>query len=110
MSAPHLPEDPGVPNGIVIVAIAVSFSLVAAAALAVWIFYPDARHDQMPRIDAFPEPQLEIEPVARYAEYLAEERARLSGAEDRLPIDAAMARIVARGAVAFAPLPAEDRP
>ena len=109
MSPPPLPEDPGVPTGIVVTALAVSFATVAAVALAVWAIYPDARHDQMPRVDAVPEPGLEIEPVARFAAYQAEQRARLAGADGRLPIDAAMAQIAARGADAFAPLP-EDRP
>ena len=109
MSAPSLPEDPGVPTWIVVTALAVSFTTVAAVALTVWALYPDARHDQMSRVDAVPEPGLEIEPVARFAAYQADQRAQLAGASGRLPIDAAMAQIAARGADAFAPLP-EDRP
>ena len=64
----------------------------------------------MPRVDPFPAPALEIEPVTAYARYLAAERARLAGAGSRVPIEDAMARIAARGADAFGPVDAPAEP
>lgn len=49
-------------------------------------------------------PSLETRPVADFEAFDKRQRAELAGAGDRIPIAQAMARIVARGADAFAPV------
>lgn len=85
--------------------------LVAASLLLVDLFLgprAEARRESAPQ--SFPSPSLQTQPAGDLAQVQRRQTARLQGVADpehpgiRMPIEAAMARIVARGALAYAPL------
>jgi hypothetical protein len=80
--------------------LAALLGIAAFAALclaAVWLVYPEARQVRSPPPAHFAPPGLRTHPAADHrARVLAQER-RLAGADGRLPIGRAMARVVARG-------------
>ncbi len=110
MSDARTPEGAGVHTRTVALAAGGLFAIVALAAGAVWLLYPSVRAEPVPAVETFPAPGLEIQPVAAYAAYLAAQRARLAGADGRLPIERAMARVAARGPDAFGPAIAPATP
>ena len=104
MSGERAPESPGVENRVVALSVAGIFSAVPVAAVAVWLLYPSVHSEPIPAVDPFPAPSLEIHPVASYAAYLTAQRARLAGADGRIPIEEAMTRVAVRGADAYGPV------
>lgn len=87
-----------------------TFVFVLLVAMAIYLLFPGARPGEPAAMSAFPGPDLEVSPVADYRDWAAGQAALLAGAEGRVPVGDAMARIVARDDP-YAPLPLpEDAP
>ncbi len=90
-------EPSGVAVRPVLLAVGGLALLLVAAAAAVWWTFPSARSAPPLSTSAFPRPRIETRPVRDYIQWAENQRARLAGAEGWMPIEEAMARIVARG-------------
>ncbi|SFE02063.1 hypothetical protein [Roseivivax sediminis] len=100
-------RTPDFPVRWVLITIVAGFVLVGAVVGVITLTYGGARPSSFPQPSDLGAPRLETEPVANHEAWLARQRALLSGAEGRTPITEAMEAIAARGAEAYAPLPAE---
>ncbi len=96
-------EPLGIPEGGVLAVIAGIVGIGAVCVLAAWLLLPGSGKD-WDAAQVFDGPVLETRPVADYDAFRARQRADLEGAGGRMAIQQAMARIVARGRDAFAPL------
>lgn len=67
------------------------------AAGAAWWFFPHAHNPAIPQPKAATGIPLEIHPVEIHRAWLDRQHALLAGARNRLPIEAAMACVVAAG-------------
>ncbi len=103
MTEQPLRERTGIPERGVLTVIGGIVVIAAICVVVAWLLIPPGGKDWPPPRD-FAAPRLETWPVENYARFLARQSAALGGAEGRMPIGEAMARIAARGANAFAPL------